>query len=104
MADPYNPAMPLEWQETDGRAYLRIVRPIINDRGNRQGSYHVAFVDNNPSGQKTAALFCSSEDMLAALQSAEWMLARDQIDPQKMEVLVKVQDAIRKAGGVARYG
>lgn len=43
-------------------------------------------------------------DMLAALQSAEWMLARDRIDPEKMKVLEQVQDAIRAAGGKARYG
>jgi hypothetical protein len=104
MADPYNPGTPMEFQPTPGGAYLRIGRPIINDRGNRQGFYHVAFVDCNPSGMDTATLFCASETMLAALKSAEWMLARDQIDPQKMVVLEGVQAAIRAAGGKVRYG
>ena len=94
----------MEFSETPGGAYLRIVRGILNDKGNRQGSYHVAFVDCNPSGRETATLFCASEAMLAALLSAEWMLARDRIDPEKMKVLEQVQNAIRAAGGKARYG
>lgn len=104
MADPYKPATPLEFTPTPGGAYLRIGRPIINSLGNRQGFYHVAFVDFNPSGQETARLFCASEAMLEALQSAEWMLCRDRIDPQKSEVIDKVQAAIRAAGGKVRYG
>lgn len=49
-------------------------------------------------------LLASAPTLLDALTSAEWMLARDFIDPQKMEVLDQVQAAIRAAGGKVRYG
>lgn len=94
----------MEFEKTPGGAYLRIVRPHVNIHGHRRGSYHVAFVDCNPSGEESARLFCASEAMLDALKSAEWMLARDRIDPEKLKVLEQVQDAIRATGGKARYG
>ncbi len=49
-------------------------------------------------------LMAAAPAMLKALESAEWMLARDFIDPQKRIVLEAVQYEIRAAGGKARYG
>lgn len=49
-------------------------------------------------------LMAAAPTILDALLKAEWMLARDHIDAQKMAVLEEVQAAIRTAGGKPRYG
>jgi hypothetical protein len=38
-------------------------------------------------------------ELLTALETAKWMLVRDYIDPQKLEVIEKCEAAIKKAKG-----
>ena len=54
---------------------------------------------NRQAAAELRRLHAENAELLETLKLAKWMLERDYVDPQKMAVIEKCDDAIAKAEG-----